>query len=800
MEAVTDLVKLTVSKQQVRLVPGSSTQFEAANAIDEREFEVTVVNTSDRFASFQIQLTSSQAQLQPEGIDTDENDQWYTVEPEICAKKPPGDRTTFRVVIVKSPLPVYDSKLQLQIRVLSAEFSSLNAVASITLDIGRSGKSLRLYLPQENLSIYPGDRLNIPVLIYNLSPKFAHVRLSLTGLDENWFLEGTAKTVEIPPGDSQDVIFYCSPPKTPHILSQVYDFQVEAEDQGRSTAEEAGTLEVSPYGFVEWGCRQKMLTISHRHRLRQQQQGAQFTFFLRNLSNLAQRIDLRIVDLRNDQQQDAEASTITLPSSQEGETTWSVFHPRRWLGRIQHIQYEVTPTLTHPNSGEPSAPVHIQPKPSSQVVEVQILPIVPLWLQLGGGLLALLLLILLWWNNPRRFHTAPVTAVRIIGNETTVLSGSRDQSIQRWNVNPFALGVEGRRLRHQQVLTDALPHAVRVIRESPFREGRIAIGLDTGAIVLWEVSPPRQVENFRFDGSDRIFDLDFTKDGRYVFGGHGSGNVRQWDLTSGGDSSTPFKQVSIDSVSALSVIDPIVLDSSRRNDDYLLAIGGQYNQLSFWDWEQDVLFQADYQYINESDENQAAIAPVSGPYQYMNSIAVNTNNTVMATADNRGYITLWNIQKLRQCIQTQANRANLSGRQGSSRTLTQALNCNWTDEIYTDQWQVPGLAHQSIRSLALSDNGCYLTGVGDTGQVFLWMLNRDGERSPQFPDAQILANFPNTSLSSVDINQPDEHYLYIASDAPNHQVRLYRYPVPVDNPCSSSSPAHLVNVESSESL
>ncbi len=786
---MSEQVKLTVSKQQVRLVPGSSTQFEAINAEDEREFEVTVVNTSDRFASFQIQLET-------EGLDPDESEQWYTVEPEICAKKPPGDRTTFRILVTKAPIPAYDSKLQVQIRVLSAEFSSLTTSETIFLEIGRSSKSLRLYLPQEELSVYPGDRLNIPVLIYNLSPKFARIRLNLTGLDDDWFLDGTGKDVEIPAGDSKDVIFYCRPPKTPQIQSRVYDFKIEAEDQDRSTAEQAGSLEILPYGLVECSCRQRILTIPHRTRQSGQSPNrVQFIFDLQNLSNLAQRVDFQITNLRNNQSQDTTESTVTLESNQEQEASWSIQRSRPWVGGRQRIQYQVTPTLTQGNSGNPSDPVYVQP--SSQVIEVKVLPILPWWVQLGGGLLALFLLSFLWWSNPKRYHTAPVTAVRIIGNETTVVSGSRDQSIQRWNVNPFAMGVEERRLRHQQPLTEDLPRSVRVIQESPYREGRIAIGLENGSIALWEVSPPQPIDDFQFDQSDRIFDLDFTNDGRFLFSGHGSGIVRQWDLTSSNDS-TPLHQLSSEgSISTMSVIDPVVFESPQSEDIYLLAMGGQYNQLNFWDWEQKTLFQADYQYLNET-----AIAPVIGQYQYINSIAVNTDNTVMATADNRGYVTLWDLDSLRQCVRDQASISRNAQREIERDDFgneTRPLPCNW-DDIYVDQWQIPGNDHQSIRSLALSDDGCYLTGVGDTGQVFLWLLTSSGRRSPLFPDAEILADFPNTSLSSVDIDQPDEDYLYVVSDAPENQVRLYRYPVPSDHTCSSSVSAHLVTGEANESL
>ncbi|MCY7323611.1 MAG: hypothetical protein LH660_17850 [Phormidesmis sp. CAN_BIN36] len=102
-------VKVEVTRRNLTLTPdpdGSKVEDQ------DGEFEVTVTNNSREFASFQVSLATA-------GIDSAAIADWYQVEPEICAKKPPGASTTFRVRVVRSPLPVYDTPLDVSRRVFS---------------------------------------------------------------------------------------------------------------------------------------------------------------------------------------------------------------------------------------------------------------------------------------------------------------------------------------------------------------------------------------------------------------------------------------------------------------------------------------------------------------------------------------------------------------------------------------------------------------------------------------------------------------------------------------------------------
>ncbi|HEY9295205.1 MAG TPA: hypothetical protein VIQ31_02310, partial [Phormidium sp.] len=121
-----NLVKAIVSKREIRLIPDIVIESGDRTANGENEFDVTVVNESNKFASFYIELLAI-------GADAESNVKWYNLEPEVSAKKPSGDRTTFHVIITKPPIPVYDTTIELTLRVFSVEFPSLYTSQKINL-------------------------------------------------------------------------------------------------------------------------------------------------------------------------------------------------------------------------------------------------------------------------------------------------------------------------------------------------------------------------------------------------------------------------------------------------------------------------------------------------------------------------------------------------------------------------------------------------------------------------------------------------------------------------------------------
>lgn len=765
-----------LTKQRLQLIPNSSSNFTADVKRSNCDFDLKVVNASEQFASFQVELIAN-------GTDPDSRTKWYSVEPKVCAKKPPGDTTQFHIVITKAPIPTYDVTIPILVRVFSVEYESISDSQTIELAIKKPDSPLKVYLPIKDLKVYPGDRLDIPVIVYNLSPKFTQVTLMLEELDPSWFIQQQiAKTVQLEGGTSQEVIFQCSPPKDTQTESRVYEFSVKAEAQPSNSTRFFGRVEVLPYGVVEFYCPEPSLTIPRSKSFAPQKtEAAEYQFQFTNLSNVKHQIALQLIQVG----QPSPAPTSSLLELEPGAsiiTTRTIQPSRPWLGWGRQLRFEAVPTLTNIHSGEPSDPIYVDP--NVQTLDLEVRPRIPLWLQLLTVLLGLLSVGLLWWlTPPRARHRAPVNSVRIMNDETTVVSGSSDRTVLRWDVNPIQWIIDHHRLSYRGPIART-NRAVRVIREMPKREGQIAVGMENGEIQLWQVSSTQeQLSDSIYKQNDRVFDLDFTPDSRNLFSAHGSGLVRRWNLdflNSGtSPSNEPAQQYDFrGAVSALSVID---LEPGR----FLVAIVGQYNKFALWDWQLQRVYEVNYgwNFTNDSETSTNPIAPVNGKSSYINTLSVAKNFPLLAMADNHGYITLWSTKNLKQCMTAPSTRFQSEDEFGKNHwnSFIQ-IRCG---KAQIDRWQA-GRNGQSIRSIALSEDGCYLASVGDDGQVLLWLLKDLERRSDDSPNFILLERFAGTPLRAVDIEHAAKDYVLVATDAPKNQVRLYRQNVD-PNVCSSDS-------------
>jgi WD40 repeat protein len=757
MGGVAHLIR-EVTKRRLRIVPDASRNYVAENSQTEREFEVKVVNTSSVFASFQVELSVG-------GIDPISKIQWYSVEPEICSKKPPGDETKFSVVITKAPTANYGSTIPVTLTVFSVDSETLSDTQILDLSIDKPKRPLKVFLPLKDLKVFPGDRLDIPVLVYNLSPKFTQVSLTLNDLDPDWLVQKElSKTLRVDAGDSQEIVFCCSPPKRTQTKSQVYDFSVQAEDQDHNTASYDGKIEVLPYGVIEFACLETSQTIP-RSRQAKDKNGrvAHYPFQFTNNSNVKQKIALKISESGQPLLEQEPPLLLEIEPGAIATATQDLARPRPWLGWERKYRFEAVPVLSNAHSGEATESIYVDP--NVQVLDLNVRPLIPFWLQLLCALLALLSSVAAWWLTPPGSpHKAPVNSVRIIGNETTVVSGASDQTVWRWDASPFPWIVNSRRLAYREPAIAAnTGKAVRVIREIPQREGQVAVGLENGEIQLWRVSPPQQDPSAQiFDRSDRVFDLDFTPDSRYLFSGHGSGFVRRWQRSSSGYTlARPELGLGI-AISALAVIDLSVVNQPNRS---LVAIAGQYDKFVLWDWERNLHYEVNYGWnLSSSDSN--SIQPVIGKYDYINSLAVAKNAPILAMSDNRGFITLWDIAALSRCMASPSRSP-----------------CSVAPR---DQWQASDRG-QSVRSVALSDDGCYLASVGDDRQVRVWLIQeaRAQRRSPDTPNSEQIETFANmdTALRAVDIKHPEPDYVLVAFNAPDNRVRLYRQAVDPAKSC-----------------
>lgn len=744
------------------LVPDASANFAADPHQSDCEFELKVVNASDHFASFQVELSI-------QGMNSNGGTKWYSVEPHICAKKPPGDTTQFRIVITKAPIPSYDTTIPILVKVFSVESDRISDTQTVELTIKKPESPLKVYLPIKDLKVYPGDRLNIPVLVYNLRPQFTQVTLTLEDLDPRWFVQQEVrKTISLEASASQEVIFHCSPPKDTQIESRIYEFSVRAEDQSRNIIHGSGHVEVLSFGVVKFHCAQPSQTIPDRNgSAHPNAGGAEYPFQFTNCSNVKHLIALSLM-----QSGHPRPETILPPLEVEPggtvQTARLIREDRPWLGWARHWRFEALPTLTNARSGEPSDPVYVEP--TIQTLDLVVRPRIPLWLQILIPLLGLLGVGLWGWLTPPRSpHQAPVNSVRIMNDETTVISGSSDRTVLRWDVSPIPWIANHRRLSYRGVIAGAIEteRAVRVIREMPRREGQIAVGTENGKIQLWQVSSiQNQSFTTLYDGSDRVFDLDFTPDSRYLFSGHGSGMVRQWDLETNRETARQYYFQ--DAISALSVIPSEPGQLSRP----WVAIAGQYDKFALWNWAESQVYEINVEWNDAPSSNSSTptIQPVIGKYSYINTLSAAADVPLLAMADNRGYIMLWTVNALKQCIEEQSTRVPSVERSGN---FLYAMDCQQAQQ---KRWQA-GYRGQSIRSIALSHDGCYLASVGDDGRVLLWLLEDLERRSPDSPNFILLDHFPGTPLRTVDIEHPEPGYVLVAADAPDNRVKLYRQSV-----------------------
>ena len=698
-----NLIETIVSPKQLTFKPGGAPA----------SFEVTVINDSDRFASFQLEVIAA-------GADSNRHTDWYSISPEVSTKKPPGDSTQFHIAIKDTPVPGFVGQMDLQVRVFSMELGNEDRVrVRLTLEQG-TGFPLKLDLPIEKFQAYPGNQIEIPVLVYNPGQLSTNAVITCLKLDSTWLLEGLDRRLNLPPGGQATATFLCQLPSGIEASSQLYPFTIEARHQYGSPAQIGGMLEILPTGEVKFRCTPTLHYLPPKSRGLPKRKSDPVTYLLEfeNASNLYQQVSVRI------EGKDQPKCTVEvipeqadLIPGQASQLQLVVDSRRRRWGRTQKLQLVVAAVLSDQRLGEAAPP--------TENVELRVRPLIPFWLQIGAGLLLLLLLLLpWWWSLLPRGHKGPVRSVSFNGLGDWVISGSDDQTIRQWRVR-------GNRLEPAGIL-GTTNRAVRVVRYQPVDNNVVAVALENGDIQIWDLLS-RKHRDLIAERDDRVFDLEFTKDSRYLFSGHGNDLVLQWDLEGDRDrnsteSTQPRKQK----------LDFTVSDIALVGQGYkYLAIAGRYNRLVL---------------LNLSGDQGGTKLPAI-PYprpgsqdDYISSLALAANKPhLMAVADNQGYISVWD---LGQCL------------------INPGMPCQQLDE-----WR-GGEDGQPVRSVALSTNGCYLTSVGDDQRLMLWPLTTDGRRASKISDGEILDRF-SKKLNSVDVKVVGEDIL-IASGGDDHQVRLRR--------------------------
>ena len=695
-------IEITVPSQTLHFTPGG----------DPTPFQVVVVNQSDRFATFQLDLFAAGNE--------DGTTAWYDLTPEISSKKPPGDRTEFHISILGAPIPGFAGLVNVTVRVTSLELGEERRIMRLYVDPGGE-LPIGIKMPVRQFQANPLEQLQIPVFLENPSHEKSKTTLWLDGIPPDWVIGGVEHVIDIPADSTVETLLVLRLPDHVKAICKTYPFTLRAVQPEGTTSEASGSLDIVARGHVLFACTPPDHTLPVRDRHYQWgKHGVFWTTSFDNASNIPLEASLRVdgddralvpLQVRPDQ-------TLVQPGECANVQLGAVM-PRPWIGLSKHLQFTVKGQISDSR---------VDMRDNTQVIHLHIPPRIPLWLQ---GLGSLMMLYLIWWfswlnpSNPFFGHRAAVNSVEISGTTDELISGSSDQTSIRWRVDGFFNPI----INQQLGRSPDIGKTMRVVRYRPVNNDWLAAGLENGEIQIRPLSGQGNTTMFTLERDDRVLDLEFTHDSRSLLSGHGSGAVLRWSLDyPQGDRSNrvriPVQLHQFDfAVYGIAIV---------GDEESTLMVGGRYNRLSLWNWQNDTIIDLDY-------------PRPGGQTHYITSVeAVFLHSYLLATADNQGYITLWD---LKPCL--------ISNRP-----------CEVMDE-----WG-DGHGGEPVRDIALSPYGCYLASAGADGRVMLWPLSSAGTRSIQYRTG-IQLERSRTPFNAVDIKIWDDDIL-VASGNENSQVNIRR--------------------------
>ncbi|NJN03079.1 MAG: WD40 repeat domain-containing protein [Leptolyngbyaceae cyanobacterium SL_1_1] len=544
-------------------------------------FELVVYNDSPQFATFQLELSAAGADNQPQ-------QEWYRIAPSVSSKLPSGDRARFTVEIYSIP-PIpggFTGTMNLTVRVFSMELRDEDRQVLRLVIAGSGILSPKLTMPTRQFKVYPDSQLELSLDVYNPNPQSADIAVAIDGIPASWFPDGAEKRLHLRAGETANSVFLCRIPAPVKAASQVYGFTVEAAQPSALPAQLQGGLTVLPKGFVEFHyvpLRQQMPSRPGRWR-NPRDSVSSYEIACLNQSNLAQEITVDVFyqnprEERRRQLAEADHAELmtTFKAAESGAESESeagadtvLFPPPKnalviqpnpaqvGVGDRQKLQLEVyrrLPWLGWPRRQrllvQAKADSELELRQHQQVLELDIFPVLPFWLQLLVSLAGLLLVGLTWWLLTHQGHSGPVNSLQLSGRADEAVSASDDQTLRLWQVR-------GRKLSPEAVLYKG-DKAIRVVRYRPVDNNWVWAGFENGDIQGWNLLNQQQFF-YSYRQDDRVFDLALSRDARSLFSGHGSGLVLQWDISPANLSATrsePDRGFEVDfAVQSLALVGP----------------------------------------------------------------------------------------------------------------------------------------------------------------------------------------------------------------------------------------------------
>lgn len=631
----------------------------------------------------------------------------------------------FSVTIVDSPIVGFVGLVNLTVRTFSLELrDEVRQVIRMELQEGTGQSHIQLELPFQRLQVAPLDTVEMPILVRNPSQQATNVTLMCEGIPAHWLIEGATRQFQVRAGGQFSTAFLCQPPFSPEAVSKVYGITIRAKHTNGPPASASASLEVLPRGSLSFDCQPKVQTVPAKFSWRfWQNSTASYELLLNNASNLEQTVSIEILNEEEYTSELVPNEARLLPLEQK-TIALRISKNRPLLGGVQKLQFQVK-SLWQDRRLEARNPI--------QTIELRLKPVIPTWVLV---VLLAVLLGILWYfswlnpDNPFIAHSASVTSVRLDGLATTALSSSNDQTLRQWRMIGFFYPMVN---RDMGVVAQG-QKAMRVVRFRPVNNDMAAIGLENGEIQLWDLLSEKRDKpliTYSWQRDDRVFGLAFTLDARFLFSGHGSGQVLRWStdrhlIKQDGDKlRQPLQGQKFNfAISDLALV---------GDSDHVLAIAGRYNSLVLWDWVQNTMRPVSYPEIGGQDD-------------YIQSIDVpEFRRNLMVTADTRGFITLWDMT---HCLKDTSQPCTI-----------------------VDRW---GDSHQGkpVRSVSIAPNACYLVSGGDDGRLMFWGLTGSGHRAGELVNGKPLA-VGNANVTAVDVRIQQNQVIVIAGDSTG-RVRGYR--------------------------
>jgi WD40 repeat protein len=708
-------------------------------------FGVSVMNRSSQFASFQLEILAAGAS---------EQTNWCRLSPDVSTAKSPGDRTDFQVEILDTPLPGFVGIVNLMVRVFSPQLSEeRRLVLRLTLEPRSEANLLQVRLPVERLQVYPRNIVDIPVTVKNLGMQPAEIFLQCIELESNWFIGNAERRLEMSANQETTITFQCQPPGADQVPSRDYPFTISAKNREGYTFETRGILEVLPVGFMQFEAQphQQRIPAKRPWLPNWRSRSGTFKLMFKNNSNLLQTVDLEVrgQDVKRCQIQFT-PEKATLPLGEITPVDLTVSPRRPWIGWSRRLKFEVKPWLSDPRLGSSD--------PATQILFLKVFPIIPLWLLLT--LLAMIAAIISW-PTPIS-HLASVNAVRLSGTSgrlPLVLSASDDCSIRSWSgTNGETLEPQGSlskgasvktctstQPRSSKGLLAITQQAIRSLALIPVKNNQVFAGLENGAIKVWDINVGKELYTIRDPNdrtSDRVLDLQITRNSLTLYSSYGSGTIRSWQRTRDVRfESKPTKVLKLNNHFAFQV-----WSLALSPDEKTLVSAGQFKRLMLWDVSKS---KPSAQQLRLADDAQNR-----GDNDFFWDVNFAPNAPILAASDSDGYITLWDLNNCAKPTQP------------AHQTSDQIPQKNCEQKA---RWQA---SETSIRKVLFTPDQHWLVSAGDDGKILAWHLTNQHTPDPTQRPKRI-ATLPSR-VTSLDLIVHDQD-LWIASGSEDAQVRLHRF-------------------------